>query len=500
METTGETDVVQHPPDESPKTDSGPTEEQFALGVESSGSHAEPTVQLVPDDGQTLWASPTSGPPIDSKYLPAATETIVLLRPAEIVASAEGTKMIEALGPAGEAAMTSIQAITLCTPAEIEQLKICIAPAETGPPRVLLAMRLADGVTTEAWNARLVKPTRSQHAGQTYLESGGRAYWLPESEGGRLVVIATDTEIDELVDQSAPRLTKEMERLLSSTDVSRHFTLLVEPNSVFEGAQTIFPGALARLADPLRLFLGPGVQGAMLSGYIGDDLFLELRAYAHADVDPRQLSAHYRSELGALPQQFETYLSSLDLQPYGRAILVRFPRMLDQLYRYSRSGAEHRQAVVRCYLPAAAGQNLLLGTELALAETPRVGDKEPKEKGAKSVDVAAALAKRTSLSFPRDTLEKSLEMLSKDIGVEIIIMGSDLQLDGITKNQSFSLDERDQPAGEILLKILKLANSDGKLVYVIKPKSAGGPPALFVTTRAAVKKRGESLPAVFEKK
>ena len=85
-------------------------------------------------------------------------------------------------------------------------------------------------------------------------------------------------------------------------------------------------------------------------------------------------------------------------------------------------------------------------------------------------------------------------MLSTEIGVEIVILGSDLQLEGITKNQSFGLDERDQPAVEILTKILKLANSDGKLVYVIKPRQAGGEPIIFVTTRAAAKKRGDPLP------
>ena len=156
--------------------------------------------------------------------------------------------------------------------------------------------------------------------------------------------------------------------------------------------------------------------------------------------------------------------------------------------------------MLRCYLPAVAGHNLLMGTELALAEVPKSGGTAGKETSKKSGDVAAALAKTISLSFPRDTLEKSLEMLSTEIGVEIVILGSDLQLEGITKNQSFGLDERDQPAVEILTKILKLANSDGKLVYVIKPRPTGGEPIIFVTTRAAAKKRGDTLPAGSEKK
>jgi hypothetical protein len=141
-----------------------------------------------------------------------------------------------------------------------------------------------------------------------------------------------------------------------------------------------------------------------------------------------------------------------------------------------------------------------MGTELALAEVPKSAGKEGKDKGKKSGDAAAALAQRVSLSFPSETFEKAAELLSTEIGVEIVILGSDLQPEGITKNQRMTLDEREQPAGEILLKMLKMANSDGKLVYVIKPRTAGGAPIIFISTRAAVKKRGDPLPSAFEKK
>jgi hypothetical protein len=61
------------------------------------------------------------------------------------------------------------------------------------------------------------------------------------------------------------------------------------------------------------------------------------------------------------------------------------------------------------------------------------------------------LAKVTSLKFARDTLESALEQLSQDIGIPIAIRGSDLQADGITKNQSFGIDVANQPAEQILI-------------------------------------------------
>ena len=70
-----------------------------------------------------------------------------------------------------------------------------------------------------------------------------------------------------------------------------------------------------------------------------------------------------------------------------------------------------------------------------------------------------------------------------------------MQLEGITKNQSFGLDEHDKTVEEILQKIMRLANPDGKLIYVIKPEKPGGPEMLFITTRAAAAKRGDKIPA-----
>ena len=87
-------------------------------------------------------------------------------------------------------------------------------------------------------------------------------------------------------------------------------------------------------------------------------------------------------------------------------------------------------------------------------------------------------------------------MLAQDLGVEIVIRGPDLQLDGITRNQLFAIDMADRPAEEILVEILRRANPDKlaagpadprqKLVYVV------GPEAVFITTRAAGGRAGRA--------
>ena len=197
----------------------------------------------------------------------------------------------------------------------------------------------------------------------------------------------------------------------------------------------------------------------------------------------------------AIPTGVENDLDALNLHPYGRKLLRRLPEWMRLMTEYTRSGVEDDQPVLRCYLPAVAGPNLLMGTELALAEQPVQGGCRRCGDGPKTPQtIAELLKKKTTLTFPRDTLEKSLQLLLDDVGIKYEILGSDLQLEGITKNQSFGLDEQDKTVEEILRKIMHLANPDGKLVYVIKPKAPGGPEMLFITTRAAVAKRGDKLP------
>jgi hypothetical protein len=109
--------------------------------------------------------------------------------------------------------------------------------------------------------------------------------------------------------------------------------------------------------------------------------------------------------------------------------------------------------------------------------------------------------------MPRDTFEAALSLLSRELGVEILIIGADLQTEGITKNQSVELDLENRPAEEILVEILRRANPDKaatgpadvrqKLVFVVKSKEPSGPEAIFITTRSRAAERGEQLPAAF---
>ena len=248
-------------------------------------------------------------------------------------------------------------------------------------------------------------------------------------------------------------------------------------------------------------FFGDDVRAVAVSANLVDDrLFLELVAQGSLDRAPEIVAAQLRDHLMRLPEKIDRFVSSLKPQPYSKPVLAQLSQMVRIAGEFAtRSGADGDLSTLRCYLPAVAAHNLLMASELAVAESTDCALASGRESGieagktARHESVVERLQHVTSLSFARDTLEKAIQMLADDVGVNAEILGPDLQLEGITKNQSFSLDEKDRPADEILRVIMLRANPDGKLVYVVHASDSGDE-TLMITTRAAAAKRGDKLP------
>ena len=219
-------------------------------------------------------------------------------------------------------------------------------------------------------------------------------------------------------------------------------------------------------------------------------------AVATLDVPPKTLAAAVTGRVEGLADRVEAYCTALSPDPYGRVLVLRLPAMLRVLAAQLRSGAEGKGVVLNAYLPRHAPHNIALAAELALAQTP--GVTIAASAGPSTAEPQGALGKlgRTmTLTFAKDNLERSIQLVSDETGVPMEILGGDLQLEGITKNQSFGLDERAKTAAEILRVILAKSNPDGKLVYVVQEKD--GEEWVLITTRAAAAKRGDTLPPAF---
>ncbi len=445
---------------------------------------SEPT--LVADDGRTMWMSPTSGKAIDPRGLPTGCEMFVALRPAEMLATDEGDKLLAALGPLGKKGQAYVESATNLELADIDRLLIGLRPASE----------------FEIEPALVVTPSVDTHA-----DRPDDCYELAPDT----FVVAPRRVLDEIkqLDGTSPPLRREMESLLATTDRDRHATVIVAPSFLFSDGRKMWHGSVAGLRDPLFAMLPDATRGAALSLHAGDEFFAELRLVSTLDVRPQRFAEQLANSVAAWPAQVEWEIAQVTASAYSAAVVARLPAMLRVVSRYQRMGVDNSQALLRIYLPPPAGHNLIMAGELLLAERM---ERDPAIESAVAgasgpMSLAQRLTQRTSLSFTRDTLETAVALLAEEIGADIVILGGDLQLDGITKNQSFGLNEQDKPASEILVAILRLANPDKtasgpadpkqKLVYAIRPDRSTGEPSIVVTTRAQAEKRGETLPSVF---
>jgi hypothetical protein len=288
----------------------------------------------------------------------------------------------------------------------------------------------------------------------------------------------------------------DLETLVAMLDADRHVTLLGSPHYLLNAGRVVLAGPLAKLADPIDALLGGSLQAAALSIHLGDSSYVELDAVASPDEPAKRLAPALLGRVEGLADTVEASCTALDPDPYGRKLVFRLPAMLRVLAAQIRGGPEGRGVVINAYLPPHAPHNITLAAELALAQTP--GTAAPAAAASPAPGPTGALgrlAKTMTLTFAKDNLERSIQMVSEETGVPMEILGGDLQLEGITKNQSFGLEEKDKTADEILRVILAKSNPDGKLVYIVKERD--GEEWVLITTRAAVEKRGDPLPPAF---
>jgi len=463
----------------------------------------------VEDDGQLLWVSPTEGPPLSLRYVPLGTQLLLHLRPADLLAHAEGKKIQAALGPWGVQAIAKIEEFTGARLDEIDTLLVCIQPEEGSEFGTTLRCEML-----EVWDdRRLAERFPEGHAttqgSQSYLVVNDRACFLPRADAGKTLVSCPLAGATELMEggTDAPPLARDLERLLQLSDQHRDLTLVFPTKFLQTSGSNLLRSAAKDLHWALQELLADDAAVVAWSAHWGDDFFLELQSTIAFGRRPRAFAATVRQRMSEAPDTLAQTVLEKPPHRYGQKLTERLPEMLRQVSLATRNGEEKGVSTMRCYLPLAAGHNLLMAAELTL-NLRTLASRGAPDPSSKLTTVAEKLQKITSLSFTKETFERALEILSEDLGIAIKLRGSDLQLEGITKNQSFGIDLEDLPAREILLEVLQRANPDRsasgpadpkqKLVYVVRETVGDKPGVIVVTTRTAVAKRGIKLPAVFE--
>ena len=507
-------------------------ESTAAKSVEKTAIDASPAspraaAQVIVESPDLPWASPTTGGPPSLAYLPPGSQLVLLARLAAIEADDEGRLFFNSLGPAAGSARASL--VKLCGGDEAA-IELVQAGWQAGGLDEVVggfavwfsaghAAPADEAARTEAWGAT----TTEMIEGETVYQTPTLSLWVPTAEAGRVLVIAprimlatmaaeanstaTESLIAGIIRETKPlaeddsavlkaALPRDLETLVGMLDADRHITLFGSPHYLLTTGRSVMAGPLAKLAEPIDGLFGEGLQAAALSLHFGAECYVELDAVATLDVPAKTLAPEIGGRVEGLADSVEAYCAALNPDPYGRMLVLRLPGMLRVLAAQVRSGAEGKGVVLNAYLPQHAAHNIALAAELALAQTPGATiAASGASSAAEPQGALGKLGKTMTLTFAKDNLERSIQMVSDETGVPMEILGGDLQLEGITKNQSFALDEKDKTADEILRVILAKSNPEGKLVYIVKEKD--GEECVFITTRAAVAKRGDPLPPAY---
>lgn len=460
--------------------------------------------EVVADD--TLpWLPPTSGPPPTFRYLPRGSQLILEARPAALLATADG-RLIRQAGDSPLAnACAALERLVGVPLESIEQLQIGWQAAADGQPLAAIWARRKKSA------AEASRPDSTEADGQPagsnegVEDLGGWSRWQPPDADGDEVVVASPDLLQEIIKaaDAEPVLPRSMRPLLPVLDRQRHFTLLGSPHYFVHDGRQLLPPAMLPLLDPLELLLGADCPAAAVSFHLDERTYLEFAALGPPVGSARELESQLSKGFSSLPDRTEDVTTSRTFSPYGRRLVQRLPQLLRLAETGLRVGRDQRDLVVaNTYLPQFAGHNLALASVLLLEQLAASPTEQPTAvagEAAAPLTLAERFQRPVTIEFSRDTLEVAVQTLADESGIPMTIAGNDLQLEGITMNQSFGLKAQDLPAEDVLLMILsKSDNNSGKLVYVVRQEA--GADVIVVTTKTAAGKRGESLPAVFSAK
>ena len=483
--------------------------------------------QLVEDDGQTLWETPTLGEPIDFSHIPPGAKLIFALRMADLLEQDQGQYLVESIGPHLKSKLDGWEKRTGVPLDEIEQLIISLHPAEFEYQPVFMVQTRTPKKRErllELWN----KPeaTDLETGARIYTGSDSIAYFFTEGdtnpEETRKFLIGPDPLIRESADLAgAVPLEGAMKKLAAATDRDRQVSILFLRNALFnDEGQKLMSGSLSGLNRELAVTLNDSIRGGLLSLHLDNGSFLELRFDQTLDLKPSEFRNWLTETSQESLDKITQYAASSPANDYWNPVRSRYSGMMMDLYRRMRIGVERQQVIVNCWLPPMAAHNIVGGTELLLAYASGAGEV-----------VAPATRNQPQtlqelLEMPRDlnvTTNPDLNILLADLQAEVTddlgelpfpfeirLLGNDLLTEGITKNQrpgEFNMQQK--TLAEILTEIMIRANPNKditgpedpncKLVWVVGPDPENAErEIILITTRGAAAQKSYELPDAFQ--
>lgn len=517
----------------------GPTDQPINLSPASSAS-STPTesetkdavadysnvgyVQEIVDDGDSyLWQSPTTGKPLDLRYVPPTTEILLHARPYDLVQAESGARFLTGISNTFARPMKTLRSSVGVELSQMATLTIALYPGDGASYEAVYSVSVTDAVSIEdlksAWGDVVEAQTKD---GKKVFATDDTAFLITSTESDKNLSFVAGAP--RLVQELAVRdgrsiLARPLQRLAQRTDRQRHFTVMASPKSLTDSYGRLLWGDFSSTIVPrLQVFFPDSVRALSVQLHIDDGDYLEFHFEHSVDVSAQDLKGQLQSKVPAAVNAVSAFASTLQEIDYWNNVRQRMPPMAALLSQQLRWGVEFENVIANTWLPPDAAQNLIAASELTLAFAKSVAPTEIADAKQTPKTMQELLASRRSLNVanPPD-LNILLTEIASDVNddfpgmpfeFKIKLLGNDLQKEGITQNQRPGpLAFDDMPLADILTEIMTSANPDKnitgpadancKLVWIVVTDEETGTNSLAVTTRAAATSRGDALPAAF---
>ncbi len=484
--------------------------------------------KLVADNGNFAWQSPTNGPTIDLSLLPPGAAVIVIVRPRDMIAQPESSRISQALGSEFQSYIFQLETKLAVPFQSIDQLIVGYYPTEQQIYESFHIVRLAEpldkAALVERWsNAGFVAEPDRPH----FWSSGQRAFGMRASSSANTPISEFVCGSCESVEVSLQISTKNplsgpLAQLVARTDRDRHLTILaLKAGLANEMGQRLLPPRYGLLRQQIPLLIEEQVRAIAFSFHLDNGTFVELLFDQTSDIKSAALRDAVAAKFNSAREQATAYVATLPADPHWEKVRQRFDTMLTDLSRHLRFGVEYDQVIINAWLPPMAAHNLLAATDLTLSVEPTAAvavnsAATPRPPAPTNVDQLLQSSRTLQNDNPPD-LNILIDTLQTEImddfpvlpfAFEIRLSNTDLGEAGITRNQRLtSLALVDQSLAQVLTQICFQANPDKnatgpddprcKLIWVITRDEAKNTDLILITTRAAANKNGWKIPENF---
>ena len=237
-----------------------------------------------------------------------------------------------------------------------------------------------------------------------------------------------------------------LKKIADWTDRDRHLNVLFLRNALFndEGQQLMGP-RLQTVNRELAIMVPESVRGGLFSLHLDQGTYLELMFDRSVDIQPEDLISLLKKQLRIQRDQLTQFVGQIPPSPYWDKVRLKYDNMLADLFRNLRWDVEHGEVATNCWLPPMAAHNLIAASELVISfSSGNAGTTTPTvTTGPQTFEELLAIERDLTIANPPD-LNVLMAEIEADVNDDyrvlpfrfrIRLLGSDLEQQGITKNQ-----------------------------------------------------------------